>query len=74
MDSAIRKAGFTGTITESLRRRVRLTRYQSSLFTLHLRRSGGLLQSRRGPPRCCNPRGRRGSVLFLASPPPHHRL
>lgn len=35
INSAIKKAGFTGPITESLRRRVRLTRYQSSLFTLH---------------------------------------
>ncbi|XP_062029937.1 uncharacterized protein At2g38710 [Rosa rugosa] len=35
IDSLMRKAGYTGTITESLRKRIRLTRYQSSLYTMH---------------------------------------
>lgn len=29
------KAGYDGTITESLRKRIQLTRYQSTLFTMH---------------------------------------
>ncbi|KAL6177260.1 hypothetical protein ACLB2K_048786 [Fragaria x ananassa] len=35
IDSLMRKAGYSGTITESLRKRIRLTRYQSSLYTMH---------------------------------------
>ncbi|MBA0596211.1 hypothetical protein Gorai_013042 [Gossypium raimondii] len=35
IDSLIRKAGFSGPITESLRKRIKLTRYQSTLFTMH---------------------------------------
>ncbi|KAL8166723.1 hypothetical protein V2J09_008222 [Rumex salicifolius] len=34
IDSLIRKAGFEGAITESLRKSIRLTRYQSTLFTM----------------------------------------
>ncbi|KAK4403955.1 hypothetical protein Sango_0764100 [Sesamum angolense] len=34
IDSLIRKAGYNGTITEQLRKRIRLTRYQSTLFTM----------------------------------------
>lgn len=34
IDSLMRKAGYNGTITESLRKKIRLTRYQSTLFTL----------------------------------------
>ena len=35
IDSLMRKAGFNGVITESLRKRIKLTRYQSTKFTLH---------------------------------------
>ncbi|KAL3718064.1 hypothetical protein ACJRO7_003239 [Eucalyptus globulus] len=35
IDSLMQKAGYSGTITESLRGRIRLTRYQSTLFTMH---------------------------------------
>ncbi|GAV68160.1 AMMECR1 domain-containing protein [Cephalotus follicularis] len=34
IDSLMRKSGYSGAITESLRRRIRLTRYQSTIFTL----------------------------------------
>ncbi|XP_065871225.1 uncharacterized protein At2g38710 [Euphorbia lathyris] len=34
IDSLMRKAGYGGIITESLRKTIRLTRYQSTLFTL----------------------------------------
>ncbi|KAL9267524.1 hypothetical protein AKJ16_DCAP21507 [Drosera capensis] len=35
IDSLMRKAGYNGVITESLRKRIRLTRYQSSVYTMH---------------------------------------
>lgn len=35
IDSLMRKAGYNGSITESVRSRIRLTRYQSTLFTMH---------------------------------------
>ncbi|KAA8534566.1 hypothetical protein F0562_032083 [Nyssa sinensis] len=35
IDSLMRKAGYNGTISESLRKRIRLTRYQSTIFTMH---------------------------------------
>ncbi|KAI3470649.1 hypothetical protein Pfo_027312 [Paulownia fortunei] len=35
IDSLIRKAGYSGTITKQLRERIRLTRYQSTLFTMN---------------------------------------
>eukprot|EP00270_Netrium_digitus_P011833 TRINITY_DN3786_c0_g2_i2.p2 TRINITY_DN3786_c0_g2~~TRINITY_DN3786_c0_g2_i2.p2 ORF type:complete len:208 (+),score=46.17 TRINITY_DN3786_c0_g2_i2:404-1027(+) len=34
VDSLVRKAGYSGPITESMRRKFRITRYQSSLFSL----------------------------------------
>ncbi|XP_010933479.1 uncharacterized protein At2g38710 [Elaeis guineensis] len=34
IDSLMRKAGYNGVITESLRKRLRVTRYQSTLYTL----------------------------------------
>ncbi|KQJ97908.1 uncharacterized protein At2g38710 [Brachypodium distachyon] len=34
IDSLMRKAGYNGTITESLRNKIRVTRYQSSLYTM----------------------------------------
>ncbi|KAH9322005.1 hypothetical protein KI387_016644, partial [Taxus chinensis] len=35
IDSLMRKSGYTGPITETLRKRVRITRYQSTLYTMH---------------------------------------
>ncbi|RWW06874.1 hypothetical protein BHE74_00042655 [Ensete ventricosum] len=35
IDSLMRKAGFNGTINESLRKRLHVTRYQSTLYTMH---------------------------------------
>nr|XP_051197472.1 uncharacterized protein At2g38710-like [Lolium perenne] len=35
IDSLTRKAGYNGTITESLRSKIRVTRYQSTLYTMH---------------------------------------
>lgn len=35
IDSLIRKAGYNGTINDSVRKRIQLTRYQSTLFTMH---------------------------------------
>lgn len=35
IDSLIRKAGYNGTITESVRKRIQLTRYQSTLYMMH---------------------------------------
>ncbi|XP_057424377.1 uncharacterized protein At2g38710 [Lotus japonicus] len=34
IDSLIRKAGYNGPITDAVRKRIQLTRYQSSLFTM----------------------------------------
>lgn len=35
VDSLVRKAGYLGPITESMRRRFHITRYQSSLYSMH---------------------------------------
>jgi len=35
IDSLIRKAGYNSRITDSLRKSIKLTRYQSTLFTMH---------------------------------------
>ncbi|XP_010245348.1 PREDICTED: uncharacterized protein At2g38710 [Nelumbo nucifera] len=35
IDSLMRKAGYNGTINESLRKRISLTRYQSTIYTMH---------------------------------------
>ncbi|KAL2925554.1 hypothetical protein RDABS01_028541 [Bienertia sinuspersici] len=35
IDSLMRKSGYNGAITESVRKRIQLTRYQSTAFTLH---------------------------------------
>jgi hypothetical protein len=35
VDSLVRKAGYMGPLTESMRRKFRITRYQSSLCTMH---------------------------------------
>ena len=48
IDSLMRKAGFSGPITESLRKRIRLTRYQSTLFTLHYSDYASYVKTTRG--------------------------
>lgn len=35
IDSLMRKAGYNGHITDSVRKRIMLTRYQSTLCTMH---------------------------------------
>ncbi|GFZ11241.1 AMMECR1 family [Actinidia rufa] len=50
IDSLMRKAGYNGTITESLRKRVRLTRYQSTLFTMHYSEYVAYVKTTRGAP------------------------
>ncbi|XP_021730548.1 uncharacterized protein At2g38710-like isoform X2 [Chenopodium quinoa] len=35
IDSLMRKAGYNGVITDSVRQRIRMTRYQSTAFTMH---------------------------------------
>ncbi|CAN8317163.1 unnamed protein product [Cochlearia groenlandica] len=35
IDSLVRKSGYNGEITEAVRRRIQLTRYQSTLFSMH---------------------------------------
>eukprot|EP00245_Coleochaete_scutata_P006172 TRINITY_DN2037_c0_g1_i1.p1 TRINITY_DN2037_c0_g1~~TRINITY_DN2037_c0_g1_i1.p1 ORF type:complete len:211 (-),score=20.85 TRINITY_DN2037_c0_g1_i1:15-647(-) len=48
VDSLMRKAGYNGPITDSLRRKVRVTRYQSSLYTLHYREYEEFVKLTRG--------------------------
>ncbi|KAI4347852.1 hypothetical protein L6164_008629 [Bauhinia variegata] len=48
IDSLIRKAAYNGPITESLRRRIRLTRYQSTLFTMHYNEYVSFVKDTRG--------------------------
>jgi len=35
IDTLMKKAGYHGSITESLRKKLRVTRYQSTLYTMH---------------------------------------
>lgn len=35
IDSLMRKAGYNGAIAEPLRKRIHVTRYQSTLYTMH---------------------------------------
>jgi AMME syndrome candidate gene 1 protein len=35
IDSLMKKAGYNGHITESIRKKIRVTRYQSTLYTMH---------------------------------------
>jgi len=44
----MRKSGYNGTITESLRKRVRLTRYQSTLFTMNYSEYVAYVKATRG--------------------------
>ncbi|PSS04989.1 AMMECR1 protein [Actinidia chinensis var. chinensis] len=50
IDSLIRKAGYNGTITESLRKRIQLTRYQSTLFTMQYSEYVAYVKTTRGAP------------------------
>lgn len=44
----MRKAGYNGMITEALRKRIKLTRYQSTLFTMHYSDYVAYVKSTRG--------------------------
>ncbi|CAI9759820.1 unnamed protein product [Fraxinus pennsylvanica] len=48
IDSLIRKAGYNCTINESLRKRIRLTRYESTLFTMHFSEYVAYVKAARG--------------------------
>ncbi|KAL6327009.1 hypothetical protein AAG906_012693 [Vitis piasezkii] len=48
IDSLMRKAGYNGTITETQRKRIRLTRYQSTLFTMHYSEYASYVKTTRG--------------------------
>jgi len=48
IDSLMRKAGYNGTITEALRKRIKLTRYQSTLFKMHYSDYLAYVKSTRG--------------------------
>ncbi|KAM7263237.1 hypothetical protein ACFE04_000920 [Oxalis oulophora] len=50
INSLIRKSGYTGTITESLRKSIRLTRYQSTIFTMHYSEYVSYVKETRGSP------------------------
>lgn len=48
VDSLIRKAGFNGTINEALRKGIKLTRYQSTKYTMHYGEYVAFVQTIRG--------------------------
>ncbi|KAM3402898.1 hypothetical protein ACQJBY_001933 [Aegilops geniculata] len=48
IDSLMRKAGYNGTITESLRKKIRVTRYQSTLYTMHYGEYTAYVKKNRG--------------------------
>jgi len=48
IDSLMRKAGYQGTIAEGLRRKIILTRYQSTLYTMHYNEYVSYVQLTRG--------------------------
>ncbi|KAM7268203.1 hypothetical protein ACFE04_010369 [Oxalis oulophora] len=50
IDSLVRKAGYNGAITESLRKRIQLTRYQSTLFTMPYSEYVTYVKTTRGSP------------------------
>ncbi|MQL96457.1 hypothetical protein Taro_029146 [Colocasia esculenta] len=54
MDSLMRKAGYNGYITESLRKRIRVTRYQSTIFTMHYTDYVSYVKRIRGSPPAIN--------------------
>jgi AMME syndrome candidate gene 1 protein len=44
----MRKAGYNGVINESLRKKLRVTRYQSTLYTMHYADYASYVKSIRG--------------------------
>ncbi|XP_042375934.1 uncharacterized protein At2g38710-like isoform X2 [Zingiber officinale] len=48
IDSLMRKAGYDGAINESLRMRLHVTRYQSTLYTMHYRDYATYVEMTRG--------------------------
>lgn len=48
IDSLMRKAGFNGSITESLRKKLRITRYESTLYTMHFKDYALYVKNTRG--------------------------
>lgn len=50
IESLIRKAGYNGAITDSLKKRIRLTRYQSTLFTMRYSDYASYVKTTRGSP------------------------
>ncbi|KAG6515469.1 hypothetical protein ZIOFF_025881 [Zingiber officinale] len=48
IDSLMRKAGYKGAISESLRCRICVTRYQSTLYTMHFRDYASYVKDTRG--------------------------
>lgn len=50
INSLIRKAGYSGIITESLLKSIQLTRYQSTLFTLQYSEYVSYVKETRGSP------------------------
>lgn len=48
IDSLIRKSGYTGSISSELRESIRLTRYQSSLFTMDFSQYAAYVKTHRG--------------------------
>ncbi|RWW65138.1 hypothetical protein BHE74_00027571, partial [Ensete ventricosum] len=48
IDSLMRKAGYNGAISESLRNRLHITRYQSTLYTMHYRDYASYVEMTRG--------------------------
>jgi uncharacterized protein (TIGR00296 family) len=48
IDSLMRKAGYNGVINESLRKKLRMTRYQSTLYTMHYADYASYVKSIRG--------------------------
>ncbi|XP_047332240.1 uncharacterized protein At2g38710-like [Impatiens glandulifera] len=54
IDSLMRKSGYKGSITESLRKCIKLTRYQSTLFTMHYSEYVSYVKTTRGSPPTIN--------------------
>lgn len=50
IDSLIRKSGYNGTITDRLRKSIHLTRYQSTVFTMHFSDYVTYVKTTRGSP------------------------
>jgi len=48
IDTLMKKAGYHGAITESLRKKLRVTRYQSTLYTMHYSEYVAYVKKNRG--------------------------